>query len=138
MIAGAESEEVVGLDAQELYLRALQKVIRVTSAKRKKQLRRETDVWGRVIDRVGRAPEAARFIHLCDRGADNLDVFCHLLEQEVGWVIRAAQLKRRVHDGANRECSLENALHGQAVLGSYELQVPSNGDQPKRTAHMET
>jgi flagellar biosynthesis/type III secretory pathway ATPase len=84
MIVGAESEELVGLAAQELYLRPLKKVKRVTSAKRKKKLKRETDVWGRVIDRVGHAPDRARFIHVCDRGADNFDVFCHLLEQQGG------------------------------------------------------
>jgi Transposase DNA-binding/Transposase Tn5 dimerisation domain len=137
MIVGAESEEVVGLAAQELYLRPLRKVKRVTSAKRKTKLKRETDVWGRVIDRVGRVPEEVRFIHVCDRGADNFDVFCHLLEQQTGWVIRAAQLKRRVRDDANRECSLEDALRRQVVLGSYELQVPANRDQPARKAHME-
>jgi Transposase DNA-binding/Transposase Tn5 dimerisation domain len=137
MIVGAESEEVVGLAAQELYLRPLKKVKRVSSAKRKKKLKRETDVWGRVIDRVGKPPKKSRFIHVCDRGADNFDVFCHLLEQHDGWVIRAAQLKRRVRDNADRECSLEGALCGQAVLGSYELQVPMNEDQPARTAHME-
>jgi hypothetical protein len=137
MIVGAESEEVVGLAAQELYLRPLNKVKRVTSAKRKKKLKRETDVWGCVIDRVGRTPEGGRFIHVCDRGADNFDVFCHLVEQQAGWVIRAAQLKRRVRDDANRECSLEDALRGQAVLGSYELQVPANHDQPARKAHIE-
>jgi hypothetical protein len=137
MIVGVESEEVVGLAAQELYLRPLKKVKRVDSAKRKKKLKRETDVWGCVIDRVGRAPKGARFIHVCDRGADNFDVFCHLVEQQVGWVIRAAQLKRQVRDDANRECSLEDALRGQAVLGSYELQAPANHDQPARKAHME-
>jgi hypothetical protein len=137
MIVGAESEKIVGLAGQELDLRPLKKVKRVSSSKRKKKLTRETDVWGRVIDRVGRAPEGARFIHVCDRGADNFDVFCHLLEQKAGWVIRAAQLKRRVRDDANRECSLEDALLGQAVLGSYKLQVPANDGQPARTALME-
>jgi hypothetical protein len=137
MIVGAESEEIVGLAAQELYLRPLKKVKRVSSSQRKKKLKRETDVWGRVMDRVGRAPEGARFIHICDRGADNFDIFCHLVEQQAGWVIRAAQLKRLVRDDANRECSLGDALCGQAVLGSYELKVSANHDQPARTAHME-
>lgn len=137
MMIGAESEEIVGMAAQELYVRPLRKVKRVSSSQRKKKRKRETDVWGRVIDRVSRAPQGARFIHLCDRGADNFDVFCHLVEQQSGWVIRAAQLKRQVRDEANRECSLEDALCGQAVLGSYELKVPANRDQPARTAHME-
>jgi Transposase DNA-binding/Transposase Tn5 dimerisation domain len=137
MIVGAERDEVIGLAAQELYLRPLSKVKRVSSSQRKQKRKRETDVWGRVIDRVSRAPKGAFFIHVCDRGADNFDVFCHLLEQQSGWVIRAAQLKRRVRDDANRECSLEDALLGKAVLGSYELRVSANRDQPARTAHME-
>ena len=74
MIVGAESEKIVGLAGQELYLRPLKKVKRVSSSKRKKKLTRETDVWGRVIDRVSRAQEGASFIHVCDRGADNFDV----------------------------------------------------------------
>jgi hypothetical protein len=61
----------------------------------------------------------------------------HLLEQKAGWVIRAAQWKRPVRDDANRECSLEDALLGQAVLGPYKLQVPANDGQPARTALME-
>jgi hypothetical protein len=137
MIVGANSEEVVGLAAQELYLRPLRKVKRVSSAQRKKNRTRETDVWGRVIDRVGRAPEGSCFVHVCDRGADNFDVFCHLLEQRAGWVIRGAQLKRCVRDAANRECSLDDALLGQTLLGTYELQVSANNDQPARVAHME-
>jgi hypothetical protein len=70
----------------------------------KSKLKRETDVWVRVMDRAGRAPEGARFMYVRDRGAENFGVFCHLLEQQAGWVIRAAQLKRRVRDVANREC----------------------------------
>lgn len=137
MMVGAERDEIVGLAAQELYLRPLRKVKRVSSSQRKKKNKRETDVWGRVIDRVGRAPEGSRFIHLGDRGADNFDVFCHLVEQQDGWVIRAAQMTRLVRDEANRECSLEDALCGQAVLGSYKLKVSANRDQPARTAGME-
>jgi hypothetical protein len=50
----------------------------------KSKLKRETDVWGRVMDRAGRASEGARFMHVCDRGAETFDVFCHLLEQQAG------------------------------------------------------
>jgi hypothetical protein len=137
LIASAERDEIVGLAAQDLYLRPLQKVKRVSSAKRKQQTARETDVWGRVIDRVGRAPQGARFVHVCDRGADNFDVFCHLVEQHDGWVIRAAQLQRCVRTAQNDNCSLQEALHEQPLLGCYELQVRANKQQPARTAHIE-
>src|SRR3972149_5991259 len=133
LLAAAGGQELVGLAAQDLYARPLKKVTRVSSARRKK-LARETDVWGREIDRVGPAPADARFIHVCDRGADNFAVYGHLLEQRAGWVIRAAQLKRLVHDHEGCERSLEQMLADQEAVGSYELEVRANKDQPARTA----
>lgn len=133
LIASACGQELFGLAAQELYARPRKKVTRVSSARRKGLKTRETDMWGRVIDRVGPAPEGARFIHVCDRGADNFDVYCHLLEQRAGWVIRAAQLKQLLHDGR----SLDETLADLPVLGSYELAVGANQDQSPRTALLE-
>lgn len=137
MLLAAEGQELVGLAAQELYVRPLRKVKRVSSARRKQLLARETDVWGRVIDRVGEPPAEARFIHVCDRGADNFDVYCHLLEQRAGWVIRAAQLQRLVRIDQVGEQPLEQLLAAQAMVGSYELEVRANKDQPARTALLE-
>jgi hypothetical protein len=136
MLLAAEGQDLVGLAAQDLYARPLKKVPRVSSARRKK-LARETDVWGRVIDRVGPPPAEGRFVHICDRGADDFDVYCHLLQQRSGWVIRAAQLKRLVGDREGRQRSLEQALAGQGAAGSYELAVRANKDQPARTALLE-
>lgn len=136
LIVSAESEEIVGLAGQDLYARPLKKVKRVSSDRRKK-LKRETDMWGRVIDRVGPAPAEARFVHVCDRGADNFDVYCHLLQQRAGWVVRAAQLKRRVLNAEGCERSLDEAVRDAPLLGTYELQVRANRDQPARTAQIE-
>jgi hypothetical protein len=137
MIVGAENNELIGLAAQDLYTRPLKKLNRVSSARRKKKRARETDVWGRVIDRVGPPAAGVRFVHVCDRGADNFDIYCHLLEQRAGWLIRAAQLKRVVRDDQDCERSLERILDEQPAVGSYELQVRANKDQPARTALLE-
>ncbi len=137
MIVAAKGEELMGLAAQDLYTRPLQKVKRVGSHARKKRATRETDVWGRVIDQVGPPPEGACWIHVCDRGADNFEIYCHLLQQQAGWVIRAAQLDRRVRNEAGDECSLNDALCAESSLGSYEVEVRANRDQPARTAHIE-
>ena len=137
LIVAADREELFGVAAQDLYARPLQKVRRVGSASRKQLTQRETDVWGRVIDRVGPPAADARFIHVCDRGADNFDVYCHLLQQRVGWVIRAAQLQRLVRDNEGGERPLEQRLAAQEVVGSYELEVSANKDQPARTAFLE-
>lgn len=137
LVVAADREELFGAAAQELYARPLKKVTRVGSARRKQLVRRETDVWGRVIDRVGKPPAAARFVHVCDRGADNFDVYCHLLEQQAGWVIRAAQLERLIRDGQGGQQTLSQAVAAQPVAGRYELQVRANKDQPARTAQLE-
>jgi hypothetical protein len=135
LIVSAEREEIVGLGSQDLFTRPLKKVPRVSSHQRK-QRKRETDVWGRVIDQVGPAPQGARFVHVCDRGADNFEVYCHLVLQQAGWVIRATQLKRKVH---SHKClvPLQDVLQKQPWLGSYELEVRSQKKQPARTAHLE-
>jgi hypothetical protein len=137
MLVAPGREDIVGLAAAELYLRPLQKVKRISSGRRKKKLARETDVWGRVIDRVGRPPAGARFVHVCDRGADNFDIYCHLLEQQAGWVIRAAQLERLVRDDAGGQRSLDEVLRNESPIGSYQLGVRANREQPARTAQIE-
>ena len=40
--------------------------------------------------------QGIQFIHVCDRGAVNFDVFAHLLLKGDSWGIRAAQLKRKL------------------------------------------
>lgn len=92
MLVAADGSEIVGLAAQELFKRPQRKVPR-QNAKQRKNRKRESEVWGRVIDRVGPPVDGARFIHVCDRGADNFEVYCHLQANRSDWVIRAAQWK---------------------------------------------
>lgn len=131
-----ESDEILGLVAQDLYARPLQKVKRLSSAERKKQPR-ETEVWGRVIDRVGPPTDGVYFIHICDRGADDFDIYCHLLAQRAGWVIRAAQLKRQILDADRTSRPLCDVMNGLPCVGCYELEVRANRDQPARTAQVQ-
>lgn len=136
MLIGADTEEIVGLAAQELFKRPVRKLSRQSSARRKHR-RRESEVWGRVIDRVGPPPEAARFIHVCDRGADNFEVYCRLQANRADWVIRAAQLHRTVLDAAGTRRALHDILDEQPCGGAYDLQVRANKQQPARTARIE-
>jgi hypothetical protein len=133
----ASTRELAGVAGQELYTRPLRKVKRVSSSARKKQSRRETDVWGRVIDQVGPPPEGGRFLHVCDRGADNFDVYCHLITQRAGWVIRAAQLTRQVRTEQDEALPLDRLIRRAPCLGTYELAVSANAKQPARTARLE-
>jgi hypothetical protein len=129
--------EVVGVLGQDLYARPQQKVERSSSKQRKRKGTRESEVWGRVIDRVGPPPAGATFIHVCDRGADDFEVYCHLLEQTADWVIRASQLTRMMIDAEGERRSLQSLLQNLPLLGTYELSVPANQDQPERVAELE-
>ena len=104
---------------------------------RRKHRARESEVWGRVIDRVGPPAEQARFIHVCDRGADNFEVYCHLRANRADWVIRAAQLHRTVLDAVGERRALRDILQEQSCAGAYDLQVRANKQQPARTARIE-
>ena len=137
LLVRPDGRELRGVAAQELYTRSLKKIPRVSAAVRKQRTTRETDVWGRVIDAVGPPPGAARFIHVCDRGADDFDVYCHLLAQDCGWVIRAAQLGRKVYDRDERELRLDELLAAAPTLGSYTLAVRAQPGRAARTAELE-
>ena len=94
----------------------------------KLQRSRESEVWGRVVELVGPPAEGVHFVHVFDRGADNLDVFCHCRAQRTDGVIRAAQWQRVVEEAGNEETeerdgaqrlSLRAVLMKQPLSGTY-------------------
>ena len=135
MMVDAESGEMIGLAGQELFYR--QAVLRKENSYQRTRRPRESEVWGRVIDLVGTPSADAQYVHILDRGADNLEVFCHLIEQRCDWVIRAAQLHRAIYDAEAQRMSLRNLLAQQPVLGTYELEVRGSDQEPPRTAKLE-
>ena len=117
--------QVIGLGAQELYTRSTHKLDRVKVVKGCKRAT-ESEVWGRLIDRVGVAGDRVRFIHVCDRGADNFDVFAHCVQQQSSWVIRAAQLSRKVKLEDGQIIKLKDLLDRTVVVGAYQVYVAAN------------
>lgn len=135
LMLNADSGEVVGLAGAELFHR--EPAPENETLRQKKNRQRESEIWGRVIDLVGPPPESARFIHLFDAGADNYEVFVHLVEQRCEWVVRAAQKHRLVHDAEGRRVALLELVAQQPVAGTYELSLRATRDQPARTAELE-
>lgn len=135
LMVQADDGEIVGLAGQELFYR--QPAPANENSYQALQRPRESEVWGRVIDQVGRPAEDVTYIHVFDRGADNLEVFCHLLEQKSDWVIRAAQLHRKVHDDADERMSVNELISQQPVLGTYCLGVRAAGKRSARNTKME-
>lgn len=98
---------------------------------------RESKIWGEVIDLVGPAPQGVSFTHVFDRGADNFEVYCRLVLNQTGWVVRVAQRKRRVLTPSGERCRLDHDLDSLPVSGTCELSVRANHDQPARTGKVE-
>jgi len=135
VLVAADGEEIVGLAGQALFYRKPKPP--GESRYDRVQRQRESEVWGRVIDQVGSPPPKVRFTHVFDRGADNFEVACHLLLQQTDWVVRVAQLKRRIKAPDGTAMPLQQYLTSLPVAGSYELPLRARKDQPARTAQLE-
>ena len=123
MMVDAGSGEILGLAGQELFYR--QPVPKNENSYQRLQRSRESEVWGRVVELVGPPAEGVRFVHVFDRGADNLDVFCHCRAQHTDWVIRAAQLHRVVEE-ADGYITDDNAT-GIEIPTSYNNGTAATG-----------
>jgi hypothetical protein len=91
---------VDGIAAQKLFSRAPQKRRQDGQEPFKNTVRRSPDresvVWSEVIEDAGPPPEGVKYLHVCDRGADDFEIFQRTINQHCGFVIRAAKLNRGV------------------------------------------
>lgn len=136
LVVEPETRHVMGMGAQELWARTEGKRKRVHRVNCRKRPN-ESEVWGRVIDCVERTDDDVQFVHVCDRGADNFDVFAHLHIKRDSWVIRAAQLTRKVRTADNILVKLDNVMTSALLLGTYKVYVSANRNQIARWAQVE-
>jgi hypothetical protein len=135
LMVDAEKAMVVGLAGQTIYYR--KPVPKGEKARQRLERKRESRIWGEVIDQVGPAPENVRFTHIFDRGADNYEIYCKLLLGQSDWVVRAAQLKRLIVPPQGQKRQLQKYLRGLPLSGTYELKIPARTGQPARSAYVE-
>ena len=138
LMVNAESEEIIGVAGQTIHYRKKKTAKKRENASRRLKRKRESQVWGKVIDQIGKTPEDTQFVHVFDRGGDNFEVYCHLLKNNGDWVIRAAKMNRYVLAGDSEErMPLKKFLPQLKVLGNYTLAIRSRDKQPARTAQLE-
>lgn len=140
LMVDAESEEIIGVAGQTIHYRKRQrkKIKRPSAPKRLKKKNRESEVWGKVIDQIGPPAEGASYIQVFDRGADNFEVYCHLLEQRSDWVIRAKQLNRLVQElNSEQKFPLKEYLTKLNPCGRYTLSLRARPNVPAREAELE-
>lgn len=144
LLVSDETGEIAGLAAQELFYRI--KAPKGEGSAQRKKRKRQSEVWGRVVDQVGSPRTGARIIHVCDRAADDFEFFCHAKLAQTGWIARAQHKHRVIHRADHLQSNASNSAESMQLLdllntlptvGTYELKVNANKNQVARTAHME-
>ena len=139
MMVDADNEEILGMAGQTIHLRKKKKKgAKKENVSQRLKRARESQVWGTVIDDIGKSPNGVQYIHVFDRGADNFEVYCRLLDQCGDWVIRAGKLDRWVLAGDDDErIKLKDYLPQMKTLGHYDLELRARPKQKARTATLE-
>jgi hypothetical protein len=88
-----------------------------------------------ICDRAGNHAPGTRLWSVADRGADCIEFFREVIEQEALMTVRACQ--NRVVDYKGRRQKLFSTLRRQPVVGSATLAIPRRQDRPKRSARCE-
>jgi hypothetical protein len=135
LMVEATSKEVLGVAGQCVHYRRAAR--RKENDSQRFQRERESHVWGDVIDRVGAPPEGSQWVHVCDRDADDFEVFCHLIDNRCDWVIRASAPHRLILTPDGGKMSLQQFLPSLLLVGAYELSLRARPQQPARTAKLE-
>jgi len=145
----AESQQVLGIAGQLLFSRQAapkKKGGKRETAAEVKRRPRESEIWRRLIEQVGPAPEGQTYLHLCDRGADNYEVFAQASLLDTGWIVRAAQLHRKVRNVvpetpynpvAGEVTTVNELIAGEPLVEGYEVEVPATKKSAPRTARVE-
>jgi Transposase DNA-binding/Transposase Tn5 dimerisation domain len=135
LLVVAENEEILGVAGQKIHYRKARP--KKENAAQRLKRERESKVWGDLIDDVGSPADGTQFVHVCDRGADGFEVYCHLVEQQVDWVVRASSLHRVILTPNGEESPLSEYLLTLPLAGTYELKLRARPDQPARIAKLE-
>jgi hypothetical protein len=133
LMLNPETEEVVGLAGQKIRYR--KPAPKKESRSRRLARARESHIWGDLIEQIGEPSEGVRFIDLCDRGADNFEVYCKLLMNRHDWVVRASSLNRVIRH-EEEEIALSDYLGSLPLAGTYKLTYRSKKHR-LRTASIE-
>jgi hypothetical protein len=131
------TNRIDGLAGQKRFYRK----VRLTTRRHNNSVRRSSDresvVWGELIDAIGPPTNGMKWIHVCDRGADDFEVFCRALNQKCGFVIRAARLNRSVFHADGRKLRLDQFLDRLPIRGIKKVAVRPGHNSPGRTAIVE-
>jgi transposase-like protein/transposase Tn5 family protein len=128
-----QPRQVLGIAAQEPFLR--KRAPKGQSCSQRRTRERESQVWSRMVQAVGRAPEGSTWVHVGDRYSDIFDFMeaCH--DQQGHFLIRVAQDRRISADDGTVE-SLLASVRSLPAQDQRELKLRAQDGKPARTAQL--
>jgi hypothetical protein len=97
---------------------------------------RESSLWGKICEKIGQPPKGSQWIHVWDRGGDNFEALCHVVQSKCDWVIRASKLNREIHRNGTR-MTMEDAVSDSELIGCYDLHLRARPGVAARVASLQ-
>jgi hypothetical protein len=150
------NKQVLGIAAQEPFLRQPAPEGE-TSTQRKKRKEKESQVWLRQVQEIGKAPAGCQWIHTGDRGSDIFAFLRLCLNLDCDFLVRAKhdrrvdllvdQAETPLPPGARRHGKQRSKDHDEPqhlfdvvrswqALGERTLHLDSNQKRKERDAHL--
>jgi hypothetical protein len=131
-----EPKQVLGLAYQQLHIR--KKAPKNEHTSKRKRRKRESQLWLRGIEAIGRPPQGCRWVDVGDRGADIYEAMVASRAQGHDFVFRVTQ-NRQVW--VTPECEALTKLRdyacGLASQGRDVVDIPGRGGRAARLAEVE-
>jgi Transposase DNA-binding/Transposase Tn5 dimerisation domain len=132
--------QVIGITHQEYYARVPKPENEANQDSKKRKTRaRESQLWERSSTSIGKAPDQAniRWVRVADRGADIEFFLRSCINQNHGFVVRAAQNRCLVDKNNKRlDKKLFELTREQPSLGEFNLELRSRPGQAARIARL--
>ena len=129
------SREVLGCIAQEPFVR-IPAPEGEQRYQRRKRDERETDVWMRQVQAIGRPESGSRWVHVGDRGADMFPFFQACRSTQTHFLVRAAQNRRVQQDEDGISYSLTQARFWPSQA-SRPFEVPAGHGHSGRSMQLQ-
>ena len=126
---------VLGCALQEPWVR-LPAPAGETRSQRRQRSQRETDVWMRLVTRLGSFPAETKVVHVGDRGADLFPFFQACRATQTHFLVRAFE-NRRIEPEARPQRYLLDEVRSWPATASHPFQVPGSHGRTARSTRVQ-
>lgn len=118
--------KIIGLANQQVWARKEKSIVKTLTRHQRNQRKRESDVWLKNIEMLGRPPEGCIWVSIGDRGNDIFEFFEG--SKKLGWeaVVRASQDRCIEVDG--KETHLMEHMRSVKSMGTKTIVLRKSGD----------